>query len=268
MSLFDRDKSGERLPVSLITGFLGSGKTTLLNKLLASSRHGGQRRHHQRVRRGRASIICWSRRSTAKSPCWRAAASAAPCAATWRRRLRATAGEARPRRNSAVPAHPGRDDRPRRSGADRPAAAEQSAAQPLRAARHRGHHRRCGPRRTAARRACGGRQAGRDRGSAAADQDRSRRRRTRSSGCDARLARLNPGATLTTVLNGEIEPERAVRRGAVRSRSARAPTCGAGSTRRPIATPRSRRIDHAHDARRTIARSTASASPSTTRSTG
>ena len=38
MSLFDRDKSGERLPVSLITGFLGSGKTTLLNKLL---RHPG-----------------------------------------------------------------------------------------------------------------------------------------------------------------------------------------------------------------------------------
>ena len=38
MSLFDRDKSGERMPVSLITGFLGSGKTTLLNKLL---RHPG-----------------------------------------------------------------------------------------------------------------------------------------------------------------------------------------------------------------------------------
>jgi G3E family GTPase len=38
MSLFDRDKSAERLPVSLITGFLGSGKTTLLNRLL---RHAG-----------------------------------------------------------------------------------------------------------------------------------------------------------------------------------------------------------------------------------
>jgi G3E family GTPase len=38
MSLFDRDKSAERIPVSLITGFLGSGKTTLLNKLL---RHPG-----------------------------------------------------------------------------------------------------------------------------------------------------------------------------------------------------------------------------------
>ena len=35
---FDRDKSTERLPVSLITGFLGSGKTTLLNALL---RHPG-----------------------------------------------------------------------------------------------------------------------------------------------------------------------------------------------------------------------------------
>jgi G3E family GTPase len=33
-SLFDRDRSAERFPVSLITGFLGSGKTTLLNRLL------------------------------------------------------------------------------------------------------------------------------------------------------------------------------------------------------------------------------------------
>ena len=34
MSLFENDKSAERLPVSLITGFLGSGKTTLLNRLV------------------------------------------------------------------------------------------------------------------------------------------------------------------------------------------------------------------------------------------
>jgi G3E family GTPase len=34
MSLFDRDKSADKLPVSVITGFLGSGKTTLLNALL------------------------------------------------------------------------------------------------------------------------------------------------------------------------------------------------------------------------------------------
>ncbi|MBR1143045.1 GTP-binding protein [Bradyrhizobium sp. AUGA SZCCT0431] len=40
MSLFESDKSAERLPVSLITGFLGSGKTTLLNRLL---RHGAMR---------------------------------------------------------------------------------------------------------------------------------------------------------------------------------------------------------------------------------
>jgi hypothetical protein len=33
-SLFDRDRSAERLPVSLITGFLGSGKTTRLNRRL------------------------------------------------------------------------------------------------------------------------------------------------------------------------------------------------------------------------------------------
>jgi G3E family GTPase len=34
MSLFESDKSAERFPVSLITGFLGSGKTTLLNRVL------------------------------------------------------------------------------------------------------------------------------------------------------------------------------------------------------------------------------------------
>ena len=38
MGFFDIDKSAQRLPVSVITGFLGSGKTTLLNKLL---RHDG-----------------------------------------------------------------------------------------------------------------------------------------------------------------------------------------------------------------------------------
>jgi G3E family GTPase len=38
MTLFDRDKSAERMPVSLITGFLGSGKTTLLNRVLGDPR--------------------------------------------------------------------------------------------------------------------------------------------------------------------------------------------------------------------------------------
>jgi G3E family GTPase len=38
MSLFDRDKSAERMPVTLFTGFLGSGKTTLLNRILADPR--------------------------------------------------------------------------------------------------------------------------------------------------------------------------------------------------------------------------------------
>jgi G3E family GTPase len=40
MGIFENDKSAERLPVSLITGFLGSGKTTLLNHLL---RHDGMK---------------------------------------------------------------------------------------------------------------------------------------------------------------------------------------------------------------------------------
>lgn len=38
MSLFDKDKSAERMPLSLITGFLGSGKSTLLNRVLSDRR--------------------------------------------------------------------------------------------------------------------------------------------------------------------------------------------------------------------------------------
>jgi len=38
MSLFDTDHSARRMPVALITGFLGSGKTTLLNRVLGDRR--------------------------------------------------------------------------------------------------------------------------------------------------------------------------------------------------------------------------------------
>lgn len=41
MSVFDRDRSATRIPVSIVTGFLGAGKTTLINRLLGHAEMAG-----------------------------------------------------------------------------------------------------------------------------------------------------------------------------------------------------------------------------------
>ena len=128
MSLFDRDKSGERLPVSLITGFLGSGKTTLLNQLL---RHPGMADSAVIINEfGEIGLD----HLLVEAVDGEVAVLASGCVCcTMRSDLEETlarpAGAAGSRRGAAVPPRSGRDHRPRRSGADRPAAAEQSAAQ-------------------------------------------------------------------------------------------------------------------------------------------
>ena len=148
MSLFDRDKSGERLPVSLITGFLGSGKTTLLNRLL---RHPGMADSAVIINEfGEVGLD----HLLVEAVDGEVAVLASGCVCcTMRSDLEETLrGLLAQRDRGEMPpfrARAGRDHRPRRSGADRPAAAQQSAAQPLRAARHRGDDRRCGARRTA-----------------------------------------------------------------------------------------------------------------------
>ena len=133
MSLFDHDKSAERLPVSLITGFLGSGKTTLLNRLL---RHAGMADSaviinefgeigldHLLVEAvdGEVTVlasgcICCTVRSDLEETL---------------RRLLVQRDAARCR----LFARADRDDRSGRPGADRAAAAEQSAGVAFRAAR-------------------------------------------------------------------------------------------------------------------------------------
>ena len=150
MSLFEHDKSAERLPVSLITGFLGSGKTTLLNRAAAPRRHEGQRRHHQRIRRSQ------SRPSPGRARRWRGGGA--------RERLYLlhnpqrsrgdaahTAGEARSRRGAAISPYSRRDHGPGRSCPDRAAAAEQSIGLAFPAARYRRDDGRCRQRSSSAR---------------------------------------------------------------------------------------------------------------------
>jgi molybdopterin-guanine dinucleotide biosynthesis protein len=86
MSLFESDKSAERLPVSLITGFLGSGKTTLLNRVL---RHDGMKDSAVIINEygevGLDHLLV--ERVDMRWPCLRAAASAALFAVISRRRF-------------------------------------------------------------------------------------------------------------------------------------------------------------------------------------
>ena len=115
----------QRLPVSLITGFLGSGKTTLLNELLRHPGMGTAPSSSTSSARS-ASIICWSRRVDGEV----AVLPSGCVCCTIRSDLEQTLRDllvARPRRDSAVPPHPGRDHRARRSRADRAAPAQQSA---------------------------------------------------------------------------------------------------------------------------------------------
>ena len=193
--------------MSLITGFLGSGKTTLLNRFL---RHPGMADSaviinefgevgldHLLVEAvdGEVAVlasgcVCCTMRSDLGDDLRRSLLASA------------TRGEIPPFRRD-----PGRDDRARRSGADRPAAAEQSAAQPLRAARRGRHDGRCGAR-----------PAQLDEHPEAVKQAAiaDRLLLTKTDLCDTTsipdiegdLAELNPGATVVVTLHGDVPPGR------------------------------------------------------------
>ena len=205
MSLFDRDKSSERIPVSLITGFLGSGKTTLLNRLL---RHPGMADSAVIINEfGEVELD----HLLVEAVDGEVALLASGCVCcTMRSDLEETLrGLLAKRDRGEVPrlCVSGRDDRLRRPGANRATSPQQSPCQPFRPTDAIV---------TTVDAVCGERQldAHAEAVKQAAIADRLLLTKTDLAEhgavgrLRARLGRLNPSAELHAVRNGEIEPAR------------------------------------------------------------